>query len=437
MKRILIVDDHKDFRDSLAIFLKDENYETITTSTGKNAINLISLTDFDLVLLDLKLPHMDGIATLQKIKSIKKDLPVIIITAYGDIGSAVEAIKLGASDYITKPFDNEELLIRIKKVIDSSKLSTLKQKEILIGNSPQIKKIINEINQVAQTDMTVMIQGESGTGKEVIARLIHNKSKRAEGPFVPFNCGAIPESLLESELFGYEKGAFTGADKRKLGYFEMADGGTLFLDEIGNMPISQQAKLLRCIEEKAIQHLGGNELIPVDVRIIVATNVDLKNAIEEGKFRDDLYHRIREFVIYVPPLRERIEDIEVLADYFRQISNQELKKNVEKISPRALNILKSYNWPGNVRELKNVIKQAVLLADKVIEPYHLQIEIEESIEDSLKLKKIIKQTTRNIEKKMIINALKQAKYNKKKAAEILGINRSVLYEKIKKYNIEI
>jgi len=449
--RILIVDDDKDLRFNLSGILKDEGYDVLAAEDGREALKITQNNFPDIVLLDICLPGMNGIEILERFKRTDKDLIIIMLTASAEVKSAVKAMKLGAFDYITKPFDNEELILTIKKALHTQYLSrevkSLRKKlgqvpapiEDVMGDSPQIKQVLKQVKVIAPTNMTVILQGESGTGKEVIAKMIHEKSLRKDKPFVAIDCGAIPDTLVESELFGYEKGAFTGAEERKDGKFEQASGGTLFFDEITNIPNSIQMKLLRAVQERKFQHLGGKIDISVDVRIIVATNISLSEAVRTGKFRDDLFHRLNEFNIDLPPLRERKEDLPVLIKYFLDEANRDLGKKTTGFLGEAMRFLLDYRWPGNVRELKNVIKKAVLLADsKDITPaclslnngnqpmqHHLQLDSKEGIS--------IREVKRSIEEKMIKDALAKAGGNKTKAAKILKIDRMTLYSRIKEF----
>jgi DNA-binding NtrC family response regulator len=458
MSRILIVDDEKDMRWLLSNILKEEGYEVEEVDTGRKALALFKQSPPDLVLLDLRFPGgVDGIEVLKKIKSMSPDTSVLILTAYGDIESAVQTIKLGAYDYLTKPFDNERLRLTIKRTLESQKLTKeviqlqneLKKDpdlESIMGKSPEIQKVFEQIRKVADTNFTVLIEGESGTGKEIIANAIHRESRRKNAPFIAVDCGAIPETLIESELFGYEKGAFTGADRAKIGQFELANKGTIFLDEIGNLPYHVQNKLLRMIQERKIQKLGGKHTIPIDVRIIVASNNPLVKLVAEGKFRSDLYYRVNEFRIELPPLRRRIEDIPFLANKFIEEGNEELRKNVKYLRNDSLAILINHHWPGNVRELKNVIKRAVLLADYEIGPSHLIFETihpldspllyEGRITEETSLKEITKKTVYLIEKRAIEQILERCSGNKSRASKILKIDYKTLLTKIKEYNIQ-
>ena len=454
MNRILIVDDEKDMRWLLSNFLKEDGYTVDEAEDCGDALDFFkNNSPPDLVLLDLRMPgEMDGIDLLKRIKTTRPEIQVIILTAYGDIGSAVEATKLGAYDYLTKPFENERLRITIKRALESQKLTQevlqlkieLKKEfdlESIMGTSSEIKKIFEQVNKVACTHFTVLIEGESGTGKEIVAHAIHRASLRGNGPFVAVDCGAIPETLIESELFGYEKGAFTGADRGKKGQFELADNGTIFLDEIGNLPYHVQNKLLRMIQERQIQKLGGKQAFPIDVRIIVATNIPLLKLVEERKFRSDLYYRLDEFKIELPSLRKRKEDIPFLAKEFIEEGNLELKKNVKGLQKDSLTMLIHHHWPGNVRELKNVIKRAVLLAEDVIEPSHLIFDngapaplpvlLEEEITEDMSLKEVAKMA----ERRAIERAIVKSTGNKSKASKILHIDYKTLLSKIKEYHI--
>ena len=460
MKKILIVDDDKDLRFNLSGILKDEGHEVIAAADGKQALNALAENAPDLVLLDVRLPGMDGVELLEEMKKIEKNLPIIMLTAYSDVKSAVKAMKSGAFDYITKPFDEEELILIIEKALHTQYLSRevefLRKKlgqvpasiEETMGDSPRIKQVLKQVEIIAPTNMTVILQGESGTGKELLAKMIHEKSLRKDKPFIAIDSGAIPDTLVESELFGYEKGAFTGAEERKDGKFEQANGGTLFFDEITNLSNSIQMKLLRAVQERKFQHLGGKKDISVDVRIIVATNISLFEAVRMGEFRDDLFHRLNEFHINLPSLRERKEDLPFLAKYFLDKANKELGKKTEGFSAKAIRVLLDYHWPGNVRELKNVIKRAVLLADSKeitldclslnngyhpTQPY-LQPD-DPAANEGVSLREAKEKSAGQIEEKMIKEAMVRAGGNKTRAARILKIDRTTLYSKIKEFQI--
>ncbi|MBU1121165.1 MAG: sigma-54 dependent transcriptional regulator [Candidatus Omnitrophica bacterium] len=454
---ILIVEDNKDTRFLLSNILEAEGYAVTSAADGKSALAEAKNNLPDLVLLDINLPDLNGMKILDEMKKIDKDILIVMLTAYGNIKQAVKAMKQGAFHYVTKPFDNEELILTIKNAFKTRYLSreveNLKKRlgestliEQAMGQSPAIRQVLKQVEIAAPTNMTIIIQGASGTGKELIANMIHQKSLRKDCPFIPVDCGAIPESLAESELFGFEKGAFTGAEKQKEGKFEQANSGTLFLDEITNLPESVQVKLLRVIQERKLQHLGGKKYIKVDVRIIAATNINLQEAVKTSKFREDLFYRLNEFHIELPSLKKRKEDIPVLAEYFLREVNQELNRKVKKFSPEAMKILMDYYWPGNVRELKNAVKRAVLLAEQDdILPSGLYGTIASgtqagpvSPEDGHILENIKTSTDKpfemvmkEIEAQVIKEALLKASGNRIKAAEHLGMNRKTLYRKIK------
>lgn len=457
MEKILVVDDNKDLRFNLSSILKEEGYDVIAVGDGREALKKANRESPNLVLLDIRLPGMDGMRLLEEMKRNDKDLVIIMLTAYGDIKDTVKAMKLGAFDYITKPFNNETLILTIKKALQTQYLSkeveSLRRRlgetaaiEQVMGESPQIKRVLKQVETIAPTNMTVILQGESGSGKDLIANMIHQKGPRKGKPFVPIDCGAIPETLVESELFGYEKGAFTGAEERKEGKFEQANGGTLFLDEITNLSDSIQMKFLRALEERKLRHLGGTRDMKIDVRIITASNINLFEAIQKGRFRNELFHRLNEFQISLPPLRERKDDIPVLAKCFLDEANQGLNKKVERISPEAIKSLLFYHWPGNIRELKNVIKQAVLLTDSnSISPAHLSLgdfdrpkkfEFEQGLSRGTSLHDITKDATNEIQRNVIRWALAKANGNKTKAAKVLKIDRMTLYSKIKEFHLE-
>jgi DNA-binding NtrC family response regulator len=460
MDKILIVDDDKDMRDILSNLISSDGYKAITASNGRKALIETRAHSPDLVLLDIRLPEIDGLKVLEEIKKMDKDIPIIMLTAYEDVKSAVQAMKSGAFDYITKPFDNEEMALNIKRALQTRylyrevenlrrRLEEKTDRARFMGESPRIKQVLNQVKLIAPTNMTVIIQGESGTGKELIARMIHEESLRHDKPFIAVDCGTLPENLVESELFGYEKGAFTGADKRKEGSFESANGGTLFLDEMINLPLSLQVKLLRVIQERKVQHLGGTKEIKIDVRIITATNAILADEVKKGRFRGDLYYRLNEFNINLPPLREREEDIPSLAKYFLEEAKLEFNKKIEDISGEGMKSLLNYSWPGNVRELRNEVRKAALLTDSnYIREINLPVDVTSNIEivipprpplekggeggfEGLSLREATKKITEEAEKKVIKEALAQAKNNKSKAAKILKIDRMTLYSKIK------
>lgn len=443
MRTLLIVDDDEAIRRSLAISFR-KKFQILEAATGNEALEAVRETPIDIVLLDQRLPDADGTEVLREIKKLSPQVPVIMLTAYGTVKSSVKAMKLGAFDYIEKPYDIEEVKLTVANALKLRTLEEevnqlrleLKEKYALsgiIGKSKAMQDVFRLIKDIAPLDITVLITGETGTGKELVARAIHYNSARANGPFVAVNCAAIPENLLESELFGYEKGAFTGAVKRKKGKIELAEGGTLFLDEIGDMPSELQAKLLRFLEDRTFERLGGEQTIKANVRIVAATNHDLTLDIKEKRFREDLYFRLNTITIYLPPLRKRWEDVPLLVEHFIQAYNESFKKNIKGISPEALSLLIQQEWPGNVRELKHVIARAVALCrGEMITPKDLALETKEALgEEIYDLNRILERH----EKAAIRKALMQTGYNKTKAAQLLGISLRSLQYKIKKYGL--
>lgn len=446
--KILIVDDEKDICKALELLLKREGYSTTSVYSGEDAIEKLKTENFDIVITDLKMARVDGMAVLDKAKEINPDTPVIMMTAFASIESAVEAMKKGAYDYIVKPFHNEEIRLTIRKVLEQKKILreniALKQQlsqrmacRDFVANSESMIKIIETLEKVIPTKSNIMILGESGTGKGLLAELIHCNSSRRDKPFISINCSAIPEGLLESELFGYKKGAFTGAVTDKLGLITLAHEGTLFLDEIGDMPINLQAKLLKVLETGEVYPLGDTKPKIVDIRIISATNVDIENRIKEGRFREDLYWRLNVIEIKIPPLRERKEDIEVLTKHFIDKFSREYKKNVKGIDRQALSYLFNYSWPGNVRELGNVIERAVILSEgeyitSDVLPDKIKIVKEEAEMPSSTLKAYLS----DYEKNLLIRLYESHNKNKEETAKALGIDLATLYRKFKKYGIE-
>jgi DNA-binding NtrC family response regulator len=453
-QKILIIDDEKTIRWSLGEALKQLEYDVEEAENGKTGVKRFTDDPADLVILDLKLPDIDGLKVLKKLKGIDQELPVIMMTAYGEVETAVEALKGGAYDFLLKPFQLEKMKIAVKNALETSRLKIeltgIRKKERetynfrnLLGKSAAMKDVFDKVKKIgASKASTILIQGESGTGKELVARAIHESGDGGLRPFLEINCAALPETLLESELFGHEKGAFTDAKYRKKGLFELAEGGTIFLDEIGEMGITLQSRLLRVIENKTFRRVGGVKDLRVNTRIVSATNRDLKKAIKDGTFRNDLYYRLQVIPILLPPLRKRTEDIPLIANHFIAQFNKEFKKQIKKISPDVTKLFQSYSWPGNVRELRNVIERAILLeAEDELLPEHLPPEVQLGEPPSNgtnagdALDGLYPISMKEIEKLLINKALLETGGNKSKAARILGISRQTLREKIKQYDI--
>jgi DNA-binding NtrC family response regulator len=460
-EKILVVDDNKNLQFILANLLTDEGFKVVSLTNGKKAVEVAKAESPDLMLLDIRLPGISGMDILAELKKLELDFPVLMITAFGDVKSAVKAIKSGAYDYVTKPFDNTDLLNNIRKALEKRALTQevkdlkekLKEKaEKVMGDSIQIQKILKKVELIAPTNMSVIIQGKSGTGKEVAANMIHSKSPRSDKPFIAVDCGAIPETLIESEFFGHEKGAFTGANQRKAGVFELANEGTLFLDEITNLSIDYQVKLLRVIQERKVKRIGDTKMTDIDVRILAASNIDVLQCVRDGKFREDLFHRLNEFKITLPNLQDRKDDIPALAQQFMNSANSDLKKSVSGFTTEAVEMLMNYEWPGNVRELKHVIKRAVLMEEEdKIHPENLQLEsyvtsgisrqnlienhLSKIMDSESSLAEITAEFSGEIEKEIIEEILKKMKYNKTKVAKLLGIDRNTLYAKMKNLGI--
>lgn len=441
MARILIIEDDRTFSQILEGFLKKHNHDPYIDHGVSKGLETLAKQTFDLLLVDYRLPDGTGFEILTQLRDRGITTPVIIMTSFNDVKTAVKSIQLGAIDYITKPVNPDELLMLLQKVLkkpDAVKENSVEHADAIKGKSANADKLYEHIALVAPTDMSVIIQGESGTGKEYAARALHVQSKRRDKPFVAIDCGALSKELAASELFGHAKGAFTGAVNDKKGQFEAAHGGTLFLDEVGNLSYDVQIKLLRALQEKVVQPLGTTKNIKVDVRVITATNDDLKNSVANGTFREDLYHRLNEFKIQLPPLRERGKDLEIFIKHFVKQSNLELERNVTDISPEAKSVLLQYDWPGNLRELKNVIKRMVLLtADEVAVIQSLPEEMILSIGKAAKPSgSDLKAINEVNEKSLIQETLIKVKYNKSKAAKILNIDRKTLYSKMERYEIE-
>jgi len=446
-EQILLVDDERGMRDILSKIFRKEGYEVITASGGQQAIDKVKMYHPALTLLDLRMPGMGGIETLSKIKKCDEESIVIILTAYGTIESAVKTTKIGAYEYVTKPFDQQKIKILVQNALKSSSLrktGNYLQNQFeagyefknIVGGSRKMQIIYELVKKAAPTDITVFLKGESGTGKELVALAIHSHSLRKANPFVAIDVASFPDALIESEFFGYEKGAFTGAEVRKIGKFELAQGGTIFLDEIGNLRWDLQAKLLRVLEQREIERLGGKAKIGLDVRLIVATNADLKEAVRKGIFRRDLYYRINVLSIDLPPLRERKEDIHLLTEHFLKQFRKRYDKRVRSVSSEVMDVFLNHEWPGNVRELKNTIESALLLTEgSVVQlkdlPVYLRSDApKQEREDSLK------KTTQQVEKETIIRALEENSWNKVMTAKVLRIDYKTLYNKMKQYHIK-
>ncbi|MCK6546540.1 sigma-54 dependent transcriptional regulator [Myxococcota bacterium] len=453
-RTILIADDEANMRKVLAAMLRSEGYEVHTVADGQEALDLLGRLHVDVLLTDLRMPRVDGMELLRRVLASHDDVPVVMLTAHGTVDTAVSAMKLGAFDYLSKPFDKDELRLVIRKAAATAALNIEEPekgqsglgKYGMIGQSPKLQAVFKTIEKVAASPTTVLITGESGTGKELIAAALHNNSPRADKPFIKINCAAIPRDLLESELFGYEKGAFTGAVSSKPGRFELADTGTLFLDEIGTIPLEMQVKLLRALQESEFERVGGVTTTRVNVRLIAATNSDLAAEAAAGRFREDLYYRLNVVPLVLPPLRERIEDIPPLTEHFRHKYNERLGKKLERITEGALACLQRYQWPGNIRELENVMERAVLFAEgAVITPDDLPDIIRAPDARPAEatptphvigpLKEIVRQHTENLEKALIMRALEETGGNVTKAARKLEISRKSLQNKMKELGL--
>ena len=448
-QRILIVDDEPSARSGLAELVSKWNFRTDSAENGEKALALIPELDPAVVITDLSMPVMDGMTLLKKIKEDYPEISVIMLTAQATIDSAVEAMKVGAYDYLEKPPDFTRLRILLDKCLEREK--TLKEVQLLksqlkqygsfgdmAGNSPHMLEVYRLIEMVAPSTASVLITGESGTGKELVARNIHLRSKRSEGPFIAINCSAIPETLMESEIFGHEKGAFNGALERRLGCFELANGGTIFLDEIAEMPVGTQSKLLRVIEERTFRRLGSKTEIDVDVRIVAATNKQPLKAVEAGELRNDLYYRLNVFTISLPPLRDRLGDIPILTEALIQQLNKKHDKNVKGTTDRVLKMFSTHNWPGNVRELRNVVERSLIVCDKdLIEDKHLPVLEQREVSPSANSVAIpVGTTVAEAEKQLIYKTLEFTENNKTRAAEILGVSLKTLHNKLNLYDAE-
>jgi len=447
MPKILLIEDDISFCKLLEKFLTKKAYDVTIAFSAAEARTAIKNESFDLILTDLRLPDSDGIGLMSEFKTAYPQIPVVLMTGYSDVNTAVKAIKNGAADYISKPFNPDEVLLVITNALHTSdseeipvkekktvKKTASSENEFVRGISVASKKLLDHIHLVSPTDMSVLIIGESGTGKEIIAKSIHQQSLRKNNNFIAVDCGAIPKELAASEFFGHLKGSFTGAISDKMGYFEAANGGTLFLDEIGNLSYENQIQLLRALQERKIKPVGSNKEINVDIRIITATNEDLREAVKNGDFREDLYHRINEFSIQSPSLKDRDEDLMVFADYFLEKANQQLHKEIIGFSPEVVTIFQNYNWPGNLRELQNCVKRATLLTQgdfiksDVLPAEFFQVQQQSTSNGSFSLS--------DNEKETIIHALSRTQNNKSEAAKLLKITRKTLYNKLKQYNID-
>ncbi len=447
--RILVVDDEESHRIMLRAVLKEEGYEVSEASDGTEAVKAVEQEPFDLILMDIRMRTMDGIEALGEIRKISPLVPVLIMTAYASVKTAVEALKAGAFEYLTKPLDTDELKILIEKALEIYHLRAenvaLKERlgdrfnfSKIIGRSPRMKEVFDTLSLVAPTDATVLILGESGTGKELVANSIHHNSPRASQSFIKVSCAALPETLLEGELFGHEKGAFTGAIARREGRFQLAHRGTIFLDEVGEMSVTTQTKLLRVLQEKEFEPLGSTRTVKADVRVIAASNKDLEREVKEGRFREDLFYRLNVVPVSLPPLRERKDDIPALAAHFFAIYRDKNRKELKDISGKAMDLLTRYDWPGNIRELENGIERAVILArGEIIAPADLPPIIQALSKDreiqGLNLPSGI--SIQEVEKALILKTLEDTGGNRSRAAEILGINRRTLQNKLKEYGI--
>ncbi len=453
--KILVVDDEPNVGMIFHRILGEAGYDVISAANGNECLRTLKKQDPQIVFLDLRMPGMDGVETLRRIRDTHPNLSVIIMTAYQTVGSAVETMKLGAHDYLMKPLDTGRLKSIVKQALDireiSQKIPAVKKTaeadalppEEVVAKSPEMERVLNMVKKVAPTDMTVLILGQSGTGKEVVARTIHRQSARSSGPFVVVDCAALPESLIESELFGYEKGAFTGADSSRQGKFESANKGTLFLDEIGNLPLTVQVKLLRFLQEPKIERLGGRKgPITLDVRILAATNVDLEKAVSRGAFREDLYHRLKVFLVELPPLKRRgPEDMDLLVSHTVENFRKQLGKDKLTFAPETMHMLRLYDWPGNIRELQNALRSAALLADDVILPENLPLSIQTSVKagpekEEKSASGSLDDIVKRVEKEHITNTLKSFDGDLKKTAKALDLDQDTLQGKMKELQIQ-
>ena len=447
--KVLIADDEPRIRKIITLLLSQEGYEVKSVENGKEAVAEATLFNPDVILLDQQMPIMNGTEALDKIRLMRPNQVMMLVTAFGTISLAVDAVKKGAYDFIEKPFDNDDLLLKVKRAVEHSRLKgeihQLKKRlgegeRPIIGSEGGLRMVMEQVNRVARTEATVFIHGESGTGKELIARAVHVRSKRSERPFIAINCGAIPLSLIENELFGHEKGAFTDAKEAQPGIFEQAEGGTLFLDEIGELPMDAQVKLLRVLEERKVTRIGGTKQIPVNVRIVAATNRNLEEEVKQGNFRLDLLYRLNVFTLELPPLRERKEDIPLLTDFFICKHNEALNLSVKSITPAAMDKRCIYDWPGNIRDLENAIQSAMILSlEGTIDVQQLPVRIkgyeQNDIPLSLGDNNDIREVNAQVEKELIQETLRKFAGNRTLTAEALNISRKTLFNKMKKYGL--
>lgn len=445
--RILVVDDEINIRGALVTLLEKRGYQVRSASSGDDALGHLGGMPADLVITDLRMPGLSGMEFLRRLKASWPDTEVVVMTAYGSIDTAVEAMRHGAYDYVTKPIDRERFPVVVEKALERhnltrenrqlrDRLETRTRFDQMIGESDAVKRVYGLVDMVAASNVTVLLTGESGTGKELVARAIHHKSSRANGPFVTLNCGALPDNLFESELFGYEKGAFTGALTTKAGRFELADGGTLLLDEVGELSLKSQVDFLRVLETKEFRRLGGTKVITVDTRIIAATNRNLEEAVKRGDFREDLYYRLNVVPIKLPPLRDRGDDIPLLADRFLTEFSAQHHRARKELSPEALRLLRLYAWPGNIRQLRNLMERLVItVKEAAIRPEHLPEDIQASKEDQRMMVVALGSSLEDIEREAIRRTLAEVTNHREKAAKLLGISLRALQYKIKSYGI--
>src|SRR3989441_3125445 len=445
---LLVADDDPGLRESLERTLTREGYRVVLASDGRAALERVQARGVDLIVTDLRMPGLTGLELLRAAKAIRPDVDVILLTAFGTVEEAVKAMKDGAYDFLTKPFRREQLLKLVDKALErrdlieqnkalKKQLEDIRAKGQMIGASPAFRRMLTLVEQIADSSATILIQGESGAGKELVARAIHERSGRRTGPFVAVSCAALPETLIESELFGYEKGAVTGAQGRKKGRFELAEGGTLVVDEVGDLNVSTQIKRLRVLQEREFERLGGTETIKANVRLVAATNKDMERAIAEGAFREDLYYRLNVFAIFMPPLRDRKSDVLLLADHFLEKFAREHHKSIKRISTPAIDMLASYHWPGNVRELENIIERAVLVCEtNVIHGHHLPPTLQTAEGSGTVTRLSLESTVEAFERDIIMDALKTTRGSRKRAAKLLDTTERIIGYKVKKYRID-